>query len=143
MNGTTDLYPALRKITSELFALRVTGRPVEFRFEKPSMIGVRGLAFRSGEGAVIYVNPSPDETQVLKTALHEIGHVATHHGEMMDISDEWQLAGKTIPEVNTVPEKLERTVESRGDEWYRRSVELEPFGDYVQRMNALIRDYRR
>lgn len=75
-------------------APHLAGRPVILEWQTPLLPGARGLTLRSGDKALIQIDPDLDREQRLETFLHECAHARLHFDRLADKSD-----FENIPEV--------------------------------------------
>jgi len=138
------IQPELRKLACHLAGLRLTKRSCEFKFEKPPLQDVRGVAFRDGpDSAVVYIKPDLPDRQMLKTILHELGHIKQHHSTMMHVRDTKTLEGRFVSETNRQPWYRENMADAQAQKWLDRADELKPGGNYLQKLMALVSYYSR
>lgn len=82
----------------ERVASRLTGRPVEVRFQEPPIVGCRGLADRDKDGnATITIEPGMDQDNELFVFLHEVAHIKLHYNHM-EPSDFSSLPQRSVPQ---------------------------------------------
>ena len=132
-----DIQKELRGVVAALAGLVLTGREVEVRFKEPPLDNVRGLAFRDGSKGVVFISPYLDDSQTLRTLLHEISHIRQDFDVLQDVSKAEKLAGLYLSEVKIIPSHREQMSKALAGKWISKAEELKPGGSWMEKLSAL------
>ena len=130
----------IARLAAELAGLALTGREVQVVFQKP-MSGARGMVFRKGEKAVIFIDRNLQEEQVFRTLLHELSHVSRHFHLVETYKGKPSGSLSDVPVERLMPEVHEVEAESLSFRWYETAVKLSPEGNFILWCLALTKEY--